>query len=377
MIETYRGIRYATAGRFENPRPLPLGEDFVFDPSLHTRTEYCPQIPSRLDSVMGNLREAGGDTPVGEDCLRVSIFTPGRGGRRPVMAWVCGGAFVTGSGEYPCYGGERLAEEGDIVVVNISYRVGVFGFLYQPARDSVNLGLKDIVCALGWIKENIARFGGDPDRMTVCGQSAGAYAIGNIIAMDTGLFRRAVMMSGPYCMRAGIRDGDRIRDRWFSHLGKDTHAGMLMAEGFVMKDEGSALTFCPVGADVFPSRGHGSYKGLEEVMLTCQRDDAAPYVKKRFLWGIGTLFAFMGPMYLYSMALRRCGIRTRTRVLDWRHREGRFGASHTMEVPLLFGTWDRWKDAPMLRGVGREEFERESRSFREQITSFVRDGLGK
>ena len=373
-METYRGIRYGTAQRFGKPSLTPLGEDFIFDPSLHTSTQYCPQIPSRLDSVMGDLRHSD-PSEVGEDCLRVSIFTPSREGSYPVLVWICGGAFVTGSGEYPCYGGERLSEEGGIVVVNISYRVGVFGFLYQPEKDSVNLGIQDMVCALRWIKDHIASFGGDPSRITVCGQSAGAYAIGNIIAMNTALFSKAIMMSGPYTMGASGRKGRRIRDEWFSFLEKDTPIRMLIAQGDVMKKEGGALPICPVGMEMFPKRKNAPYKALTEVLLTSQRDDSAPYVKKRALWGISTMAAFTLPMYLYSWALRRCGVRTRTRILSWRHSEGRFGASHTMEVPLLFGTYDRWKDAPMLSGVTQEEFERESKSFREYIVSFVKGGL--
>jgi len=143
-----------------------------------------------------------------EDCLYLNIWTPAANVRRrlPVLVWVPGGGFVSGSGSAAVYNGASLAAQG-IVVVTINYRVGVFGFFVTPAlakeaaRDHEppgNYGLQDVLAALHWVRRNIAAFGGDPDAITLGGQSAGAMSVHDIIVspLATGLFQRAIAQSG-------------------------------------------------------------------------------------------------------------------------------------------------------------------------------------
>jgi para-nitrobenzyl esterase len=147
------------------------------------------------------------DTPaVSEDCLFLNIWRPAQGARNlPVFVWVHGGAFLGGSGAVPIYDGKGLATRG-AVVVTINYRVGVFGFLAHPElsaesalKTSGNYGLLDQVAALKWVRDNIAAFGGDPRRVTVSGQSAGAASVEALLLMPAarGLFQRAIVQSGP------------------------------------------------------------------------------------------------------------------------------------------------------------------------------------
>jgi para-nitrobenzyl esterase len=147
------------------------------------------------------------DTPaVSEDCLFLNIWRPAKGARDlPVFVWVHGGAFLGGSGAVPIYDGSVLAARGAIVIT-INYRVGVFGFLAHPAlsaegaqHTSGNYGLLDQVVAMKWVRENITAFGGDPKRVTVAGQSAGAASIEALLVMPAarGLFQRAIVQSGP------------------------------------------------------------------------------------------------------------------------------------------------------------------------------------
>lgn len=147
---------------------------------------------------------------VGEDCLTLNIWTPAAGaaGRRPVLVWIYGGGFTGGSGALPIYDGERLARRG-VIVVTLNYRVGVFGFLAHPGltresdhHASGNYGLMDQLAALGWVKRNIAAFGGDPGNVTVFGQSAGASSLSHLIVSHAaaGLFQRAILES-PGAMR--------------------------------------------------------------------------------------------------------------------------------------------------------------------------------
>ncbi len=144
--------------------------------------------------------------PTSEDCLYLNVWTPARvtSERRPVFVYIHGGANTEGSGSVPAYDGEGLASRG-LVVVTINYRLGMFGFLAHPEltkespnRASGNYGLLDQIAALKWVKDNIASFGGDPDRITLAGQSAGASAVHNITAspLARGLFHRAIAQSG-------------------------------------------------------------------------------------------------------------------------------------------------------------------------------------
>jgi para-nitrobenzyl esterase len=139
-----------------------------------------------------------------EDCLSLNIWTPRVDhGRRPVMLFIHGGAFVVGASRNTFYDGAQLAARGDVVVVTINYRLGAWGFLdlsFLDPRyaDSANVGLLDQLAALGWVRANIDRFGGDPDNITLFGESAGAASIGDLLAIPAakGLFAKAILESG-------------------------------------------------------------------------------------------------------------------------------------------------------------------------------------
>jgi para-nitrobenzyl esterase len=161
----------------------------------------CMQQPNRPDSIFYFSTPA-----VSEDCLTLNIWTPAQsaGERRPVMLWLHGGFFRGGTGGAPNYAGDQLAKMG-VVLVTINYRLGIFGFLAHPDLDrespqhvSGNYGLMDQIAALAWVKRNIARFGGDPTRVTLIGQSAGAFSVNYLMAspLAKGLFQRAIGQSG-------------------------------------------------------------------------------------------------------------------------------------------------------------------------------------
>ena len=142
-------------------------------------------------------------TPSSEDCLTLNVWTTARKvtDERPVMVWIHGGGFEFGSSADPSTDGTRLASKG-VVVVSFNYRVGVFGFLAHPELDaegpSGDYGLQDQLAALRWVQENIGCFGGDPDNVTLFGESAGAHAVGILMAspLSTGLFHKAIGQSG-------------------------------------------------------------------------------------------------------------------------------------------------------------------------------------
>jgi len=160
------------------------------------------------------LALGGEPTEQAEDCLTLNIWTPALDdGRRPVMVWVHGGSFVSGSGAGSLYRGGMLSREGDVVVVTINYRLGLLGFLAHPVFEDPgqtwldgeewsgtgNWGLADQVAALHWVRDHIARFGGDPANVTLFGESAGGMCVSTLLATPAahGLFHRAIVQSGP------------------------------------------------------------------------------------------------------------------------------------------------------------------------------------
>jgi para-nitrobenzyl esterase len=202
-VAAFRGIPYAASPvgdrRFAPPEarpPWPGPRDAARPgPSV-------PQGPSRLEAVMGARVPDWNE----DGCLTLNVWTsrlPAAGPAspgRPVLVWFHGGGFTSGSGGWDWYDGQNLAAAGDIVVVTANYRLGPFGYLYLPALGIENLGLQDQAAVLAWVRRNIAAFGGDPGRVTVGGQSAGAFsALYLTLSPITGpLISQVITQSGPW-----------------------------------------------------------------------------------------------------------------------------------------------------------------------------------
>lgn len=181
----FKGIRFAHAARFESPSDV---TSWTGEYDGTTYRAQAPQNHGALEKMLGSS-----SLPTDEDCLFLNVFTPAcDAGRRPVLVWIHGGAYVTGGGAMPWYDGSRLASRGDVVVVTINYRLGTLGFL-----GDANLGTLDMVSALRWVARNIEAFGGDPDDVTVFGESAGGSAVVSLFATPDAdaLFRRGWAMS--------------------------------------------------------------------------------------------------------------------------------------------------------------------------------------
>jgi para-nitrobenzyl esterase len=196
----WRGIPYAAStageGRFRAPRPpQPWSE-------VRHASAFGPVPPQQRSGLTGF--GAGRGVRTDEDCLTVNVVAPrAAGAPRPVLVWIYGGAFSTGSSAVPAYGGHELVRRGDVVFVSFNYRLGALGFsdltrYSTPARPiESNLGLRDQVAALEWVRDNIAAFGGDPDAVTIFGESAGGTSVTTLLAVPAarGLFHRAVAQS--------------------------------------------------------------------------------------------------------------------------------------------------------------------------------------
>lgn len=198
-VQVFRGLRYGAdtsgAGRFLPPRPA---ERFAGIRDAFEFGDQAPQ-PRTILTVPG---------PISEDCLRVNVWTPETGGarKRPVMLWFHGGGFEAGTGSSGLYDGANMARRGDVVVVTINHRLNVFGFcdlsnlLGPEFVQSGNVGYLDLVAAMGWVRANIAQFGGDPGNVTIYGQSGGGRKVSVCFAgaEANGLFHKGIVQSGSH-----------------------------------------------------------------------------------------------------------------------------------------------------------------------------------
>lgn len=378
-MSTYKGIRYAKAERFGLPQLEPA---LASVDNIETAIKICPQNPSRLDSVIGR----SGDTEEqSEDCLRLSVFTPSIIGdsinhkpspinhNLPVLLWIHGGAYLTGSGLYPKYDASELAEMGKMVVVCISYRLGCFGFLYDAENIPMNLGIADQVCALRWVKQNIHLFGGNPDDVTIFGQSAGGYSVLHHIAnVREPLFQKAIIASAPFA-KTSRRQMLKNTRLWYKIVEKNpTECSvneMLAAQAAVAKRGIGSMPFSAVCDDICAP--HSVAPGLQKVMLWCQQDDALPFVPFRWLTKPITDLLFHWPMKKYARFLQSKGIVASWSVKTWRHGDSPFGAVHCMELPLVFGNYAIWKEAPFMQGVSQEEYTAMSKQMKTEIITFI------
>jgi para-nitrobenzyl esterase len=203
-VSAFRGVPYgaSTAGsnRFmppEKPQPWTGIRDTV---------ELGHRSPQTASGLIPEVAAVDANEPAGEDCLVLNVWTPSPtpAHQRPVMVWLHGGGFTSGSGGFKIYDGVNLAGKHDVVVVTVNHRLNAFGYLYladlggAKYANATNVGMLDIVAALQWVHDNIANFGGDPANVTIFGQSGGGAKVSTLLAMPSakGLFHRAVIESG-------------------------------------------------------------------------------------------------------------------------------------------------------------------------------------
>ncbi|MEZ5167512.1 MAG: carboxylesterase family protein [Acidimicrobiales bacterium] len=289
-------------------------------PPIGDRRFRAPAPPSPWDGVLDATRlgrvapqpQAAPDGPLpsrvvdwAEDCLFLNVYTPAPDDdRRPVLVWIHGGAYVRGSGDNT--DGTSFAREGDLVVVTLNYRLGAFGFMELGHLDpelagSGNNGIRDQIAALRWVHEHIARFGGDPERVTVCGESAGAGSVMALLAAPAadGLFHQAISQSAP----AGLgRDEGATAAAILDQLGGGL-AGLRAADAaeiLAAQEAVAAADAAALGTSLLGSSGRGLRPVIDDLTVTRGPAEAVRADGSRpLLLGTnadeGTLFSFYLP----------------------------------------------------------------------------------
>lgn len=397
----YRGIRYATApsglGRFMPPElwrgPI-TGVGVATANGEPHGPVLAPQGTSRLAHVMGPMAER----PQSEDCLSLTVVCPRPAseaavgtGLLPVLVWFHGGGWSSGGGDLPWYDAAALVREGPMVVVSPQVRLGALGYLVAEGVSEGNLGLLDQEAALHWVQQHIALFGGNPNAVTVMGQSAGGSAVAQLLirrlpgwpAPDDGLgggapqvgalFQRAILQSPalgvlPYKPAQASQLGRRVLDALDVWPGRGTVAQWLAVQqqaGPWARELGLLAgpvhpPFGPVAdgrvlpkPEAYP-QALVQAAGQVDVLLGYARDElaafeAAPAVSTGsddVLPGLDPWFA--APAWRWAQSAVQQGRRAWVYQFDWAAPGSALGACHCIELPFVFGTFKAFEQAPML-----------------------------
>jgi para-nitrobenzyl esterase len=379
----FRNIQYARASRFA------AAELLSFDGLVQQRARgpLAPQNPSRYEPLLGALAPLA----QAEDCQVLSIFTPALSGRRPVMIWFHGGAFITGGGELPWYDGTLLAGEQDVVVACVTSRLGVLGHLCLDGRDGGTEGpspaTTDQMAAIEWVHRQIDQFGGDPDDITLFGQSAGGFAIEIMLRWGLGAHVKGAIIQSGFIKENGLvykrEDAVRQADAFTALAGRPPRslsvAELLDAQQALTRQVGASLIWAPVRPDVERPIGIPIVAGvthhdtLPYILMERGIDEPQPLHFEMFAAEIqrrndaeitaanceilDEAFANGGKGWLYEFC--------------WDVPESGWGAPHCIDLPYLLGDREVWSCAAILRGADWDLLNRRGRSVRTAWASFA------
>jgi para-nitrobenzyl esterase len=364
------------------------------------RAPASPQLPPKLfDKLIG-----GDDLRADEDCQRLSVTAPADVGYKeqlPVLVWIHGGGNVAGAGDLAQYDPSALVAEERVVVVTVTFRLGMLGFLGDGAAVPANLGLLDQLTALRWVHDNIAGFGGDPDAVTVFGQSSGADAIAHLMISDgaEGLFRRVILQSAPLGVTTGRAPMAAAMMAAVGVLSRDALVEEILALQPVAEraarrfGKTSRLPFgVQCGLPPLPEDADRDAAPRIDVLMGCTLEETGviaallPALRSVFRWPVvgravrrlivtpTTRSMYDAPAREFVARHRAAGGRAYRYRMTWRPDGNGYGAAHLTDLPLLLGTRTAWEGAALLGSAGWAEVDRRGRLVRSVWAEFARTG---
>jgi len=393
-----KNIRYARSERFKKPIPLDYAENFISD-----KTPVCPQkISPLLERLIGKT-DIEKFQPE-ESTQFLSITRPANlvEQKLPVIVWIHGGSYEIGCGDLPTSDPSVWVQEQNIIVVSVSYRLGLFGFLGGNDERPANLGLFDIIEALKWIKKYIHDFGGDPDTITLFGQSSGGDAVAHLLISEGAdyLFNRVIIQSAPLGFRLK-------REKMYTDLFSQTD--FLKNDNDVMKMVDcyqnflpsslkyglkAAMPFClKYGHEPLPEENTSleTWKKSApkiDVLIGFNEDETAFYVKTaqeglytylpekilNRIVKITTKSIYGKPAEVFADNYASGGGKIHLYKLKSTLKNHFIGASHCFDLPLIFANRDAWKEAGLLNNVPWEYIFENGKKLRSVWAEFARTG---
>lgn len=424
-VNAWYGLRYAVADERFAPARAATGR---MNAVQQEQVPVFPQFPSKLTNAMGN----GRTNPQSEDAFFLNIWAPADVQDLPVIFFIHGGAWMTGGGSMTWYNGSRLAAQG-LVVVNINYRLGGLGHLGSPNAHALPIPVTDILLALQWVNDKIYAVGGDAKKITVMGQSAGGwYAhLLSILPQTKGMIHRVALLSmgtrPAWTAEQQIKVTQTARELVGGDLQDISVEEFLKASVSALIKEPIALgyapsAFLPVASEGIPGKMldpvwaaqachvkkiyirstadesaafffniseqcQATQMQVDEILSRWLAADLPPILQNngifcgelsgltpyRQLVAASSWQQFQRFPTEYANALKQEGRDVQISYFEMESKLEGFHSGHCIDLPFQFGNLEDWKDAPMLKGVGKEEFEDIAQSLITDIACFSRD----
>ncbi len=395
-----KSIRYARSERFKRPVPLQSADS----QEIADKTPVCPQNISPLLERLIQKTDTGKFEP-DESTQFLTITRPEKSNKDellPVIVWIHGGSYEIGCGDLPTSDPSVWVKEQNIIVVSVSYRLGLFGFLGGSDDRPANLGLFDIMEALHWIRKNIRSFGGNPGNITLFGQSSGGDAIAHLMISDgiDGLFHRAIIHSAPLGFRLRRQKMSREFFLKTDNLANEPN-GLKMVEGYwkflpSFRKYGlkTSMPFCTQYGYPPLCREEESLEKWKDsakkydVLMGSNQDETAFYVKTA-RQGIYTYLnekvlntivrsttksIYEKPAEVFSENYAKGGGNIYLFRIHSQIKNNYIGASHCIDLPLIFANELAWKDSELLKDVSWEYIFENGKKIRALWAEFARTG---
>ncbi|KAM3421489.1 Carboxylic ester hydrolase [Cercospora zeina] len=378
-----RNIQFATAERWKLPVPSRWTE--VRD--CTKQGAVCPQNEFRFEFVLGEM--SAKDREFSEDCLNVTVVAPEHAQNLPVLVWYHGGANIAGGADFDIMDMSGLARLG-LVTVAVQYRLGVYGCVEIPGHAPANLHVYDQIEALRWAKENATAFGGDPANVTIIGQSAGAWAVYNLLLAPTdGLFQKAILISASLDLKPNTGYGELVK--------KKLPGDLLEIQEKCSQEMPGVESFLPDRTKApFPADLEKRLAERRDVdlLIGWTADEVTPYLHMmpttkaiislpliggalaHALGKVGSNRVFKNGSRELARKWSQNGGKVTTYEFQWYPKESPYGACHCIEMPFMFGGWAEWAAAPLVAGKGSEDVvNRLAPKFKQMLLTFIKDGL--